>query len=415
MDPQTVTHIAPESGPLRGRMALWVLAGVTALIFLGGTLPTPLYLLYQRRFGFSELTLTLIFAVWVLGTGGALLLLGRVADQIGRRHAALPALALALLSTVLFLAAGNEALLFVARFASGLAVGLFAGAATAWLTELEPAHDARGAAALTAAATNLGLGLGPLLSGVLASGGARPLELPYIVYLLLLLPGAGALTLIRGTRAPQVGQLEDVSLAPDVSLPARVRRDFFAAGAAGFGAFAVTGFYTALAPQLLAETLHRGSPALSGAVVCLCFGSASALALLTARLDGARAMRLGLLLILPTVLLLAAAASLGSLRLLLVDAICAGAASALATRGSLEVLQAHSPGERRAAVSSAYYLVCYAGVALPAIGMGLLGERIGPPAALRVFAGVIGLLALAGRVAARERPAKRPHRTSLSR
>lgn len=395
--------IARESGPLRGRRAQWVLAGITALVFLGGTLPTPLYLIYQRRLGFSELTLTLIFAVWVLGTGGALLLLGRLADQIGRRHAALPALALALVSTVLFLGAGSVATLFAARFVSGLAVGLFAGAATAWLTELAPAHDARRAAALTAAATNFGLGLGPLLSGLLAAYGPRPLELPFLAYLVLLAPGIGALWLIRGTRPPQVERLEAVSLAPDVSLPEPVRAEFFAAGAAGFAAFAVTGFYTALAPQLLTESLHHSSPALSGAIVWLCFASAAAIALLSRSLSGAQAMRRGLLLIVPTVALLAAAAALGSLALLLIDAVLAGAASALATRGSLEVLQARSPGERRAAVSSAYYLVCYAGVALPAIGLGLLGEHMGHAAALRVFAGVIGVLALAGRLAAHRR------------
>ena len=39
-----------------------------AVAMLGTTLPTPLYPLYQRHFGFSELTITVIFATYAAGT-----------------------------------------------------------------------------------------------------------------------------------------------------------------------------------------------------------------------------------------------------------------------------------------------------------------------------------------------------------
>ena len=62
---------------------------------MGSTLLTPLYLIYRRMFGFSEVTLTLIYAVYVVGNLAALFFFGRLSDQIGRRRTSLPAIALA--------------------------------------------------------------------------------------------------------------------------------------------------------------------------------------------------------------------------------------------------------------------------------------------------------------------------------
>ena len=57
-------------------------------IVCGSTLLTPLYVIYRQKFGFSGVTLTLIYAAYVVGNLGALLLFGRVSDQVGRRRAA---------------------------------------------------------------------------------------------------------------------------------------------------------------------------------------------------------------------------------------------------------------------------------------------------------------------------------------
>ena len=58
---------------------------------LGTTLPTPLDGLYQQEFGFSALMVTVIFATYAAGVIAALLLLGRLSDQIGRRLPCCPA------------------------------------------------------------------------------------------------------------------------------------------------------------------------------------------------------------------------------------------------------------------------------------------------------------------------------------
>ena len=60
-------------------------AAVLLLIMLGGTLPVPLYVLYEQQMGFGPLGVTVVFAAYVLGTLSALVALGDLSDHVGRR------------------------------------------------------------------------------------------------------------------------------------------------------------------------------------------------------------------------------------------------------------------------------------------------------------------------------------------
>ena len=92
-----------------------IVAATLAVTFVGATLPTPLYPLYRHTFGFGTVTLALIYASYVVGNLLALLVFGRVSDQLGRRKVILPAIACAFVSTLAFAFATNPAWLFVAR------------------------------------------------------------------------------------------------------------------------------------------------------------------------------------------------------------------------------------------------------------------------------------------------------------
>ena len=61
-------------------------AAVLLMVMLGGTLPVPLYVLYERQMGFGPLGVTVVFAAYVLGTLFALVALGDLSDHIGWRH-----------------------------------------------------------------------------------------------------------------------------------------------------------------------------------------------------------------------------------------------------------------------------------------------------------------------------------------
>lgn len=236
---------------LGGRAAMAAVAAMIAVLFAGRTVLTPLYVIYKQAFGFSQITLTLVYAVYVIGNLAALLMFGRLSDVIGRRPAALAAMAVAVVSALSFLFAENVAWLDIARILSGLGIGVGAGTGTAWLAELVAADD-KSRAAIIATSTNfLGLGLGALAAGLLAEYAPWPLRLTFVVYLAVLVLVTVLVWRTRETIS-QPGKLADISMQPRFSVPGEIRTGFVAPAVTGFGAMALVGFYAALAPSILA-------------------------------------------------------------------------------------------------------------------------------------------------------------------
>ena len=387
----------PKTKP-KTRMALsmWIVAVELAIVFAGSTLPTPLYLLYRRSFGFSEITLTLIYAVYVLGNLSALFLFGRLSDQIGRKTTTVPALIIALISTIAFAFAVSTSWLFIARLLSGFATGLAAGTATAWITELQPRGDKTAATILAAAANLAGLSLGPLIGGMLAAYGPRPLLLPYLVYIAMLILVAISLCFSTETVEKHVHALKEISLRPRLGVPREIRSKFISPAVTAFGIFSLIGFYSALIPGLLAKDLHRSSPAVSGAVVVELFAIGAIAVALGRTVRSRTAMLTGLVILLPSLGLLIMAQTTSSFPLLLAGTAFGGISSGFGYRGSLEVVNEISPDEKRSEVVSSYLIVCYLGNSIPVIGVGLLSQLAGPLTAHVSFAGVVCVFALVG-------------------
>src|SRR5689334_3103580 len=87
----------------RGEPATQAAGIEVAVIILISTIPTPLYRLYQEQFRFSAVTLTLIFSVYVVGGLLAMLFLGQLADQIGRRPVMMAAVVISAIAAIAFL------------------------------------------------------------------------------------------------------------------------------------------------------------------------------------------------------------------------------------------------------------------------------------------------------------------------
>ena len=157
-----------------------------AAVMLSTTIPTPLYAIYASRLHLKPFLITLIFAAYAVGVIAALMLFGRVSDQIGRKPVLFVAAGFSLLSAAVFVTSGSLPALFTGRVLSGIAAGLVTGAATAYISEL---HSDRARGSLLATVSNMaGLGLGPLVSGLLAQHAPQPTRLPFIVGAALLLP-----------------------------------------------------------------------------------------------------------------------------------------------------------------------------------------------------------------------------------
>jgi MFS family permease len=374
------------------RLALTAAAAVLGIMFIGAILPTPLYPLYRKVFGFSGVTLTLIYATYVLGNLTALLFFGRVADQIGRRPVSLPAVAVGIASVIAFAAAQSTGWLFVARGLSGFSTGLAAGAATAWIAELFAEEDKSRAARIASGANFLGCAVGPLIGGAFAQLAIAPLRLPYLAYLVLLCGAAGAIFVPRET-VTQPKPLSELDLRPRIGVPPGIRLQFISPAVTGFATFSLIGFYAALIPSLLAETLQQTSPLLAGAIVAELFLIAAVAILTSGRLPSQAATLAALLLLPPSVWILVGAEVAHSLGLLFFAAALGGLAGGLGYRGSLEVINRIAPADRRSEVVSSYMIALFAGNSLPVIGIGFLSAAASALTAHVIFAAVLTVLA----------------------
>lgn len=361
-----------------------------AVCMTGTTLPTPLYGLYQEKFSFSELTVTVVYAVYAFAVIGVLLLAGNASDSVGRRPVLLAGLGCAAGSAVCFLAASGLPWLYAGRLLSGLSAGLFTGAATAYVLELAP-EGGRARATFVATAANMGgLGCGPLLAGVLAQYAPWPLYLPFAVHLALV-AGAAAVVLRLPETVRERGPLRAVR-PQRPGLPPPVRPVFGPAAIASFAGFALFGVFTSVSPAFLSESLGVHDHALSGVVVALAFFCSTAGQLAVGRFGVRRSLPLGCAVLLGGLALLAAALRWELLVLVVLSALVGGCGQGLAFRGALSAVAEASPEDRRAAVISTLFVVAYFGISVPVIGVGLLVGPIGLEGAGLVFIACMAVL-----------------------
>ena len=376
---------------LRERLPSYAAALVLTLLFMGATLPSPLYVIYRHELHFSQVTLTLIYAVYFAGAMATAFFLGRISDEIGRRVAILAAVFISIVASLVFIFADALNMLFIGRLLSGLALPLASGAGTAWIVEL--CEDRCTAASLSAGAILSGLGLGALISGLLAEYSAEPLVFPFVALVSLALAAAVIVLLLPET-VNHRARWSQISLRLRIGVPRSLIGAFTAPAVTVFASFALLGFYSALAPSLLQRSLQVESHAIGGAVIFELYAAAVLVLALTHWLAARAAMLCGLALLIPSLAVLVVAFQSHSLALLLTGAALGGGAAALGYRGSLQIVNQIAPDNRRAEMVSTYLMFCYAGVSLPVVGIGLLSAVETPGFAEEIFAVVIAVFAL---------------------
>jgi MFS family permease len=405
--------MSAQSTRQRHGIGFWLTAYAFMVSMAFSAVPTPLYALYQSRDGFSTTMITVIFGAYAVGVTASLFLAGHISDWIGRRRTLLAAVFLTLVAALVFLVWRSTAGLLVARVVNGLSIGVITATATAYLAELH-AHgrpDASGRRAeIVATAANLGgIGLGPLVAGILAQWVADPLTIPYLVFAGLLLVAMGGLVLVPETKFPPV---ELPRYRPQrVSVPAAARGRYYAAAAGGLIAFAAFGLFTSLAPTFLAQTLGDTSRALAGATVFAVFATAavlqSVLGTRSARsllLTGAAVMPLGLALVTAAVWL-----SQPSLALFLVGGAVTGGGAGLVVKATLSTVVELAPPDGRAEALAGFFLAAYVGLSVPVIGVGVATNFVTARTALLGFAvlTLLGTVSVVMPAARRTRPGHR--------
>src|ERR1051325_7674220 len=143
MEENTMNAIAttPARPTLGARSSFAVATSVIGLALFASATPSPLYALYQERWHFSTLVLTLIYAIYAFGVLTALLLVGRISDDVGRRPVLAASLAGLFGAGVLFAVAHSVGWLFAARALQGLTTGAARGEAGAAMLAFHPRRD----------------------------------------------------------------------------------------------------------------------------------------------------------------------------------------------------------------------------------------------------------------------------------
>ncbi|AJE81106.1 MULTISPECIES: MFS transporter [Streptomyces] len=378
-------------------------AAVFAIGMAGTTLPTPLYGLYREELGFSELMVTVVFAVYAVGVITVLLTAGDYSDRAGRRPVLLLALLLSAASALCFLFEGGLPLLFAGRLLSGFAAGLFSGGATAAVLDLAP-PEARARAGFAATAANMGgLGCGPLLAGLLAEYAPRPLALPFLTHLALL--ALAALLLLGLPETVENREHRPRPKPQGMIVPPAARAVFVPAALAGFAGFSLLGLFTAVAPSFLAETLRVRNLAVAGAVVFSVFLASTAGQLLSPRLGVRRALPRGCFVLVLGLALIAASLLAESLPLLILGAVTGGTGQGLAFRAAVISVGTAAPAAQRGATVSAFFVVAYTGISLPVVGVGALTLWLGLRPAGVLFTAIVALLAVLVGLRLRRTPA----------
>lgn len=388
---------------LRGERALWALVLAFTVTMIGTTMPTPLYTHYQAELGFSLSTSTVIFAVYAMGVLAALLVTGRWSDAVGRRPLLLGGLAVALASDLVFLAADATWVLLLGRVLSGISAGVFVGTATAAVVEAAPERR-RAWAPVAATAANIGgLGLGPLLAGLLVDLGPWTLHLTFVVH--------AVLTLVVGVLV--WGVPETVERVPGARLslqrpevPTAIRQAFVAAGIAGFAGFAVTGLLTAVSPRLVAQVLDDPSAVVQDSVIVLALLVSVVAQVVLRGVSTTTGVTLGCALLALGSLVLVAGLWTESYAVLLASALLIGPGQGLSFGKGLASLLERVQPHQRAGVSSAFFIVGYVAISLPVIGAGVAAQEWGLEAAAESFGlgvAVLSLLALVALVVEQRR------------
>ncbi|HEX6460627.1 MAG TPA: MFS transporter [Thermoleophilaceae bacterium] len=385
----------PITTPARARLgaqsSFAVAAGVIGLALFASATPSPLYGLYQERWHFSTPVLTLVFAVYNFGVLAALLLVGRISDDVGRRPVLGASLAGLFGAGLLFALARSVGWLFAARALQGLTTGAALGAAGAAMLDLHPRGDAARTGLINGVVSAGGIAVGALVASVLVQYAPDPLVTPFIVLLALV-----ALMLVLTLALPEpVIERARPRLRPQrPRVPADSRRAFTLAALAVLSSWSIAGLYLALGPNLLGQLMHTTNRLAGGAGVLALTLPAAISQIVWQRLEPRRAAALGSMVLSGGMALTAASLSAGSAALFLGASAITGAGFGVVFLGALRSLAQAVPDRQRAEVMSAFYVVAYFSIAVPAVAAGLAAPSLGIEPTFRIFSGIVAVLAL---------------------
>ena len=381
---------APAARRLTAGTSLWLLASILVTFLAASSAPSPLYALYRQAWGFSALTLTLVFSVYAFALLGALLVCGALSDYRGRRDVILLALGLEIGALILFLNADSVGTLMGARALQGFATGLVTSALSAALIDID---QSRGAL-VNSVAPMVGMGIGALGTSFLVQFAPTPTQLVFELLLLVLTVQAAATWFLPETVVRRPGAWR--SLAPSITIPHQARAMLWQVLPVNTAQWALGGFSLSLGPSL-ARVVTGNDSALMGGAVIAALVLTSAAAILVVRTHPPRAVLVkGTAVLAVGMAVTLAGIAWHAAPAYFIGTAIMGAGFGAGFNGSLRSLVGLARPEQRGGLMAGFFSLSYLAFAIPAIAAGLAVGHFGLYAtALGFLAGLTALVLVA--------------------
>jgi MFS family permease len=366
-------------------------AALLVLMLAASGVPSPLYRVYQDRFGFSSGVLTTVFGIYSFALLATLLVVGALSDHVGRRPVLVAAFVLEAAAMALFLVADDVGWLLAARVVQGLATGALTSTLGASLLDLQRPDRPLGAF-INSASPGLGLSIGAAGAGLLVQFVPSPTDWVFGVLTGTFLAAAAGTYLLPESSPRLPGAL--ASLRPRVHVPLAHRRAFAVALPCLVATWALGGLYASLGPSLVADVFGIDNHLVGGLLILALNGTgiAGSLALRTSPPE--RALLVGALIftigVAGTLVALFAASAL----LLFAAAVVTGFGFGAAFLGAVATITHGVAPGHRAGLLAAVFVVGYLAFSLPAIAAGAAVGTFGLTRTTQVYGAVVVVLAL---------------------
>ncbi|MEL4155371.1 MFS transporter [Corynebacterium bovis] len=394
------TDATPASpAPRHGSMFSLALAVyIFTVVMVGTTMPTPLYPTFSAKFGFGASQTTLLFAVYAVGVVVALIFLGRLSTRVGRKPMILAGIVLSLASAAVFMIGSEVWLLYIGRVLSGLAAGILTSTGTVTVIENAPRGRESLATVLATAANIGGLGLGILMSGLVAQWAPGPLFTPFAVHaVLLVLAGVGLAGVVDRVRRDSSGPIIQLP-----GVPPEARHIYGVSAIGAVVGFTTSGLFSAVVPGFVKGPIGISSPAVIGVTVCLFFLSSAAAQIILSHHSDRSLVTVGSVASIVGLVLLIVALVTTNVVALVLSSLVAGAGQGLTFTAGMRAVTAATPLEHRTSVVAAYFVVAYVAISVPPVLAGILTGPMGVVGSTLLFAVVLIALTLFGLTRRRE-------------
>jgi MFS family permease len=351
---------------LSGRPALYLLASLIVTLLAASAAPTPLYAIYQARWGFTPITTTIVFGVYAVAVLASLLTLGKLSDHIGRRPVLLAAITVQTAALLVFTTASGVPELLIARIVQGLATGAALGAIGAGLLDLD---RERGTFA-NSVAPGVGTGSGVLLSALAVRYLPAPTHLIYLALVGVFVLQAAGIVLMRETVSRTPGAL--ASLRPEIRLPRTLRGPVMVATPVLFAVWAQGGLYAALGPALV-DSLTGSLDVVLGGLSLFVLTLTAVISIVVLRTTAARTVMLtGILALIIGAAVTMLALTIKSTPVFFLGTAISGVGFGSGFQGGIRTVVPLAAAHERAGVLSLVYIVSYLGLGLPAVVAGFV-------------------------------------------